>query len=115
MKKLILFAVLVVAILSGQATNPTTPVFAPPQILQGPPIPTATSQCITPVAHQASSCPVENSSGKIGWYDWDGSVWQPRSGGGVKTVNGKAPDANGNVQIFATTTVNAPSATTALQ
>ena len=112
MKRLLLIIVLVAVFGFAQTTTPTVPVFAPPQILQGPPIPTAVSQCTMPAAHQASSCPVENPPGTIVWYDWNGSAWQPRTGGGVKTVNGKSPDASGNVQISAASVTNSTTSTT---
>lgn len=113
MKRLLLIVGMLAVFAWPQSSpTPTVPVFAPPQILQGPPIPTATSQCTTPAAHQASSCPVENPAGTIVWYDWDGKQWNPRGGSGVKTVNGKSPDSSGNVQISAASVTNSTTSTT---
>lgn len=108
MKKAVAVMVL---ILTVAVWAQTPPVFPAPQWSVGGPIATSPSQCATPAAHQGSWCPVETSPGVIVYYGWNGSAWQqlaftaaPVSP--VLTVNGKKPDASGNVTLAASTTLN---------
>lgn len=98
--------------------------FNPPQLIWSGPLATSTAQCVTPAAGSASICPVL-SSGVVSYFAWNGTAWVDLAAttapttAAVLSINGKKPDATGNVSLSAvtTTTVVAPTATstTALQ
>lgn len=71
MKKLMVFALVLFAAVLVLAQT-----FKPPQMSSGPPIATSLAQCVTPAAHTASTCPVEDpTSGLISYFNWNGSAW----------------------------------------
>lgn len=102
MKKLFLFAVVLLAV--GYAIAQT---FSPPVLTMGAPIATSVAQCPLSPVNAASLCPVQTASG-VTWYtSGNGGPYVPLdapSSGGVLSVNGKKPDATGNVALSATTT-----------
>lgn len=71
MKKLMVFALILFAAVLVLAQT-----FKPPQLSSGPPIATSLAQCVTPAAHTASTCPVEDpTSGLISYFNWNGTAW----------------------------------------
>ena len=116
MKKLILLVLASAAMAMGQAAPTTPPTVTLVAVLVAAP---TLAQCAAAVPQSGASyftvCAYGTAPNLGLAVSLNGSAFQPIGGGAVKTVNGKTPDTNGNVSLSATTTVNAPSATTALQ
>lgn len=104
MKQTLLIVVLLAVFGFAQTTNPSVPIFNPPQLTWSGPLATSPTQCQTPAATAASLCFVQSSTGVAYWL-WDGKQWNQlqlaSQAAFVKTVNNHAPDSSGNVQLSA--------------
>lgn len=80
MKRVLIVIALVAVFGFAQTTNPTVPVFSPPQFSWGGPLANNVSQCKSPGTGGASICPVQNSDGSVSYWQWNGTAFALASG-----------------------------------